>query len=92
MSRSHMHRTHPEIIKRLKRADGHMRAIIGMIEEGRPCLDVAQQLLAVERALALARRTFIQDHLDHCLEAAVGPLERAQRKPLKEFKEIIKYL
>ena len=90
--REHLHQTHPEIVKRLKRADGHLRSIIGMIEEGRPCLDVAQQLQAVEKAIAQAKKTLIQDHLDHCLEDVVGPLPRGQRKSIDEFKEITKYL
>ncbi|MGQ7489505.1 metal-sensing transcriptional repressor, partial [Streptococcus suis] len=46
----HIHETHPEIVKRLKRADGHLKGVIEMIEAGRPCLDVAQQIHAVEKA------------------------------------------
>lgn len=88
----HVHQSHPEIIKRLKRADGHLRRIIEMIEEGRPCLDVAQQLHAVEKAVCQAKKTLIQDHLDHCLEEVVGPLARDQRRSIDEFKEITKYL
>ncbi|MBA4788647.1 metal-sensing transcriptional repressor [Aquabacter spiritensis] len=87
-----LHETHPDIIKRLKRADGHLKGIIEMIEAGRPCLDVAQQLHAVEKAIAQAKRTLIQDHLDHCLEDAAGPLGREQRRSIDEFKEITKYL
>ena len=37
-----MHSSHPIIIKRLKRANGHLTKIIAMIEEGRPCVEVAQ--------------------------------------------------
>jgi DNA-binding FrmR family transcriptional regulator len=88
----HLHETHPEIVKRLKRAEGHLRSVIEMIEAGRPCLDLAQQLHAVEKALGQAKRTLIQDHLDHCLEETVGPLARGQRRSIDEFKEITKYL
>jgi DNA-binding FrmR family transcriptional regulator len=88
----HIHGTHPEILKRLKRAEGHLRSVIEMMEHGRPCLDLAQQLHAVEKAIGQAKRTMIQDHLDHCLEDAVGPLAREQRKSIDEFKEITKYL
>ena len=88
----HVHQTHPNIIKRLKRADGHLRSIIEMIDAGRPCLDVAQQLQAVEKAVTQAKRTLIQDHLDHCLEDVVGPLPRDRRKSIDEFKDITKYL
>lgn len=88
----HLHETHPQIVKRLKRAEGHLRGVIEMIESGRPCLDIAQQLHAVERAIAQAKKTFIQDHLDHCLEDVVGPLARERRQALDEFREIAKYL
>jgi DNA-binding FrmR family transcriptional regulator len=87
-----VHETHPAIVKRLRRADGHLRSIIQMIETGRPCIDIAQQLHAVEKAVAQAKKTLIQDHLDHCLEDVVGPLPRDQRRTIDEFKAITKYL
>lgn len=61
------HSSHPAIIKRLNRAAGHLRSIVGMIEEERPCVDIAQQLQAVENAIASAKRALINDHIDHCL-------------------------
>jgi uncharacterized protein len=88
----HRHDTHPEIAKRLKRAEGHLRRVIEMIEEGRPCLDLAQQLHAVENAIRNAKRTLIQNHLDHCLEDAVGDLADGQRQAMDEFRTITKYL
>ena len=69
----HRHASHPAIVKRLKRAEGHLRSVVAMIEGGRPCLDIAQQLHAVEKAVAQAKRTLIHDHLDHCLDETVGP-------------------
>jgi uncharacterized protein len=89
---AHVHETHPEIVKRLKRAYGHLKGIIEMIEAGRSCLEVAQQLHAVEKAIVQAKRTLIQDHLDHCLEDIVGPIPREHRQSINEFKEIAKYL
>ena len=87
-----MHSTHPEIVKRLKRAEGHLRAVIGMIEAGRGCLELAQQLHAVELAIAKAKKTLIHDHIDNCLEEAAGPVPKEARAPLVEFKEITKDL
>ena len=87
-----VHGTHPEIIKRLKRAAGHLNTIIDMIERERPCLDIAQQLQAVEKAIIAAKKTLIHDHIDNCLENAIGPLPKAARAPTEEFKEITKYL
>ncbi|WLS10267.1 metal-sensing transcriptional repressor (plasmid) [Shinella sumterensis] len=88
----HRHDTHPDIVKRLKRAEGHLKSVVTMIEAGKPCLDIAQQLHAVEKAITNAKRTLIQDHLDHCLEDAVGALGREQRLTIDEFKTITKYL
>jgi DNA-binding FrmR family transcriptional regulator len=92
MNRHPIHQTHPEIVKRLRRAEGHLRSIIDMIETQRPCLDIAQQLQAVEKAIAQAKKTLIHDHIENCLEETVGPLPRQQRAPVEEFKAITKYL
>lgn len=89
---SHVHGTHPAIVKRLKRANGHLLGIIEMIEAQRPCLDIAQQLHAVEKAVQQAKKTLIQDHLDHCLDGVVGAQPSEQRRAIDDFKEITKYL
>ncbi|MDT3713681.1 metal-sensing transcriptional repressor [Pseudomonas soli] len=89
---AHTHQSHEAIIKRLKRADGHLRSIITMIEDGRECVDIAQQLHAVEKAVCQAKRTLIQDHIDHCLEDSVAALSNGDRSALDEFKQITKYL
>jgi DNA-binding FrmR family transcriptional regulator len=89
---NHLHESHPQIIKRLRRAEGHLHKVIAMVEEGRPCLDLAQQLHAVESAIREAKKTLIHDHLDHCLEKAVGPASQKARAPIDEFKSITKYL
>lgn len=86
------HQTHPAVIKRLRRADGHLRKIIAMIEEGRPCLDIAQQLQAVESAVNAAKKTLIHDHLDHCVDAALDPGSSDSRAMVEAFKEIARYL
>ena len=88
----HLHESHTDIAKRLKRARGHLDSIVTMIEGGRSCADIAQQLHAVEKAVCQAKRTLIQDHLDHCLEETVGALGRDQRRSIDDFKEITKYL
>ena len=92
MTEVHAHQTHSDIVKRLKRADGHLKSIIEMIEASRPCLEIAQQLHAVEKAIIQAKKTLIQDHLDHCLEDVMGPLPKEKRGSIEEFKEITKYL
>lgn len=84
MSEPHRHLSHPAIAARLKRADGHLRRVVTMMEEGTPCLDLATQLHAVERAVAEAKRALIHDHIDHCLAEGHG-LDMAEIKALTKL-------
>ena len=40
-----------DLLNRLKRAEGQLRGIQRMIEEGHTCLDIASQMAAVRKAL-----------------------------------------
>jgi DNA-binding FrmR family transcriptional regulator len=86
------HHTHPDIARRLKRAYGHLASVIEMIEAGRSCVDLAQQLHAVESAITNAKRELIHDHMEHCLGDGVGSGEMTQSDALAEFKLLAKYL
>ena len=95
MKKGSPHRHHDDIARLLKRAEGHLRSIIQMIEDERNCLDIAQQMHAVEKAITQAKRTLIQDHIDHCLEDTLrkpGKKDETATEALSEFKEITKYL
>jgi DNA-binding FrmR family transcriptional regulator len=87
-----LRQSHPAIIKRLKRAEGHLRSTIGMIGAGRSCVELAQQLHAIENAIANAKRELIHDHVDHCLDAAVMSNGKPAKAALAEFKTLSKYL
>lgn len=88
----HTHQSHPDIIKRLNRARGHLQSVTQMMEEGRHCLDIAQQLHAVEKAVQQAKRVLIHDHIEHCLDDAIGPLSPEKQRHVDEFKTIARYL
>jgi len=87
----HLHQSHPDLIKRLKRADGHLQNVIEMMVSGRDCADIAQQLHAVEKAISAAKKLLIHDHLDHCLEE-VAESPRDFGTAIANFKDITKYL
>lgn len=85
------HASHAGIGTRLKRSEGHLRKVIEMIEQERPCLEIAQQLYAVERAVQAAKSALIHDHVDHCLAEASDTVEGRGAR-LAEFREITRYL
>lgn len=79
---------HAAIAKRLKRASGHLESIIEMIEQQRPCAQIAQQLQAVEGAIENAKKALIHDHFSHSLQASGSKAQTL----LRDFKLIGKYL
>jgi hypothetical protein NreA len=84
------HAAHADIVRRLKRAEGHLHGVIAMVDGGRPCLDLAQQLHAVENAIANAKRALVQTHIDHCLDRAVE--EGNAAAALEEVRAIVRHL
>ena len=86
------HGSHPDIVIRLRRAEGHLRSIITMIENGRGCVELAQQLQAVEQAVGNAKRELIHDHINHCFDDLIGETSEDAKVALKDFKKLAKYL
>ncbi len=84
------HASHPDIIARLKRAQGHLASVLKMLEDDRPCPDIAQQLHAVENAIGNAKRELIHDHIEHCLEDSQEGEQG--HDAIKELKLIAKFL
>ena len=84
------HQLNKEVIIRLKRVNGHLSKVIQMLESQEECLKVAQQLQAVESGLLNAKKTYIHDHIEHCLTDARD--SKAFSARLKEFRVIAKYL
>jgi DNA-binding FrmR family transcriptional regulator len=82
----------PEIAARLKRAHGHLAAVIDMLEAARPCLELAQQLHAVEKAIGNAKKQLIKDHINHCMEETSETIPREFKALIKEFQGVTKYL
>lgn len=56
-----------DVIKRLRRAEGQIRGVIAMLEQGRDCADVVTQLAAVSRALDRAGFKVIASGLQQCM-------------------------
>ena len=86
------HESHPEIIAKLKQAQGQIGSIISMMAEGRSCMELAQQLQAAESIIHLAKRSLIQDHMEHCITDAASEGGKAARDAMAEFKTLSKYL
>jgi len=58
-------------VNRLRRVEGQVRGIIGMIEDNRYCIDILHQMQAVKAALARAESDILKDHAASCVEKAI---------------------
>ena len=56
-----------DFIKRIRRAEGQMGGILRMVEEGRSCEDIVNQLAAVSKAIDKAAFSLISAGLRECL-------------------------
>ena len=66
-------------VQRLKTAEGHLRGIQHMLEEGAYCIDVIRQIQAVQAALNKVSVQILSRHLNSCVITAVrgeNPQER----------------
>lgn len=86
------HASHLDIITKLKQAQGQIGSIVTMMAEGRSCMELAQQLQAAESIIHIAKRTLIQDHMEHCITDAASEGGKAAREAMAEFKALSKYL
>lgn len=86
------HADSPEILNRLRRAEGHLAVVVRMVAEAQDGLLIAQQMQAVIKALEKAKQMLILDHIDHHLVEATGPLPPEMKQKLAAFREITKYL
>ncbi len=74
-----------DLRKRLRRAEGQVRAVESMLAEGRECRDIVTQMSAAIAALEQTGFRLIASGLTYCLEhpeeaeAAGYPLDEVQR-------------
>ena len=67
----HRHEHHQQVLARLARIEGHVRAIKRMVENDTSCPDVLTQIAAVRSALNSVGRVILEDHLQSCMVDAV---------------------
>jgi len=58
-----------DVVRRLRRAEGQIRGVIAMLEDGRDCSEVVTQLAAVSRAVDRAGFKIIASGLQQCITA-----------------------
>jgi CsoR family transcriptional regulator, copper-sensing transcriptional repressor len=59
--------TKDQLQARLRRIEGQVRGVQGMVEEDRYCIDVITQISAIQAALDKVALGLLDDHARHCI-------------------------
>ncbi len=59
--------TKDQLVKRLRRIEGQVRGVQGMVQEDRYCIDVLTQISAVQAALDKVALGLLDEHARHCV-------------------------
>jgi DNA-binding FrmR family transcriptional regulator len=71
-----------EVLRRLRRVEGQVRGIAGMVEDERYCIDVLQQISAAQAALDKVALALVDDHTRHCVLGAEPENQEEKRQEL----------
>lgn len=65
-----MNKEQKNAVLTLKTAKGQIDATINMLEEGRYCVDVSNQIIAAQGLLKKANLLILRQHMHHCVKEA----------------------
>ena len=76
--------------QRLSRIEGQVRGVARMIDEDRYCIDIMNQIAAVQAAMGKVEEELLRNHVSHCVENAItsGNADE-QRKKVAELIEVL---
>lgn len=81
---------HHDELTRLRRIEGQVRGIQGMIEDDRYCIDILTQIRSVLRALEKVSDSVLERHLHHCVADALASGD--PKKKDEKLREVITVL
>lgn len=77
-----------QVVKRLRRARGHLSKVIKMVESHEYCPDILLQSSAVQAAIKKSDEVILNSHLHTCVVPKLGG--KTDKKALEELLEVFK--
>ena len=74
------HQPNEDLVRRLKSIEGHVRGVQRMVEEGEYCIDVVNQISAIQSALKKVSAIMLDGHLRSCVTEAVRSADAETRE------------
>ncbi|WP_240376230.1 metal-sensing transcriptional repressor [Bacillus piscicola] len=91
-TRSRVQPNKENLLNRLRRIEGQVKGIHNMIDNDRYCVDVLNQIAAVQAAISKVSVALVEDHTHHCVANAIknGEGEEAVDELMEVMKRLIK--
>ena len=81
-----------KILSRLKRIEGQIRGIQGMIIEDRPCSDIMVQMAAAKSALNQASKLILENHVNSWFDSSISSDDISQEMITEVMELILKFI
>jgi len=81
-----------KILSRLKRIEGQIRGIQGMVIEERPCSDIMVQMAAAKSALNQASKLILENHVNFWFDSSVSSDDISQDMINEVMELILKFI
>jgi DNA-binding FrmR family transcriptional regulator len=80
-----------KILSRLKRIEGQIRGIQGMVIEERPCSDIMVQMAAAKSALNQVSKLILENHVNSWFDSSVSSDDISQEMITEVMELILKF-
>ncbi len=81
-----------KILSRLKRIEGQIRGIQGMIIEERPCSDIMVQMAAAKSALNQVGKLILENHVNSWFDSSISSDDVSQDMITEVMELILKFI
>ncbi len=68
-----------ELLTRLRRVEGQVRGVAKMVEQDKYCVDILNQIAAINAALDRVGVRLLSDHIRGCVTEAVSAEDKAEK-------------
>lgn len=82
--------SHQNTLAALKRIEGQVRGVQGMVENREYCIDILNQIHAVKGALSRVEEEILETHFQNCVTHAVAGSSKMQKR--QKLDEILKLI
>ena len=84
------HPDHADNLVALRRIEGQVRGVQGMIENRKYCIDILTQIYAIKGALSRVEEKILEKHFRNCVtEAVKGASEKERQQKMDEILKLI---